>query len=193
MNEIPKDIERLINRSLDGALSDDEALALDRELIRNPEARRLMDELRDNDHVAGLALEDALGDAGVPFDVSSLPDRGRVVADRVGMWGRWLAPGAVAAALLGLVVAQFPFGAPNARRDVAVDPDHSTPIAVRPPVARAIDTVRPPMLNVGTGRPRVNRNTGIDVFGVMGDDGNIYWIQVDRVRTVRRPARSDPF
>jgi hypothetical protein len=40
--------------------------------------------------------------------------------------------------------------------------------------------------------PRVRRHTGRDVLGVVGDDGNIYWIEVDRTRTVRQPARVLP-
>ena len=45
------------------------------------------------------------------------------------------------------------------------------------------------MHNVGTSPlgPQIKRNTGREVFGVVGDDGNIYWIQVDRIRTMKRP------
>ncbi len=193
MNELPNNIELLINRSLDGALSDDEELTLNRELIRNPDARLLMDQLRDNDQAAALAMKETLGEAGVSFDVASLPERERAVGGRVSAWSRWLAPGAVAAALLGFAFAQLPFGTPVLHPSVAGNSSQTQPIAGVQPGVRHIDTVRPPMLNVGTGRPKVNRNTGVDVFGVMGDDGNIYWIEVDRVRTVRRPARSGPF
>ncbi len=48
--------EALICRSLDGALSDDEQLTLNRELLRNPAARRRMDQYQANDALAGEAL-----------------------------------------------------------------------------------------------------------------------------------------
>ena len=39
---------------------------------------------------------------------------------------------------------------------------------------------------------RIKRDTGREVFGVVGDDGNVYWIQVDRIRTMRRPRLPAP-
>ncbi len=45
------------------------------------------------------------------------------------------------------------------------------------------------MRSVGShaGETRIRRVTGREVLGVVGEDGNIYWIEVDRIRTIRRP------
>lgn len=45
------------------------------------------------------------------------------------------------------------------------------------------------MRTVGTnpGDTRIRRITGREVLGVVGEDGNIYWIEVDRILTIRRP------
>ncbi|MCH7597054.1 MAG: hypothetical protein IID35_10895, partial [Planctomycetes bacterium] len=52
MSNIDENLERLIVRSLDGDLSEDEQLDLDRELIRNPDALRLMEEYGSIDRLA---------------------------------------------------------------------------------------------------------------------------------------------
>ena len=31
---------------------------------------------------------------------------------------------------------------------------------------------------------------GRDIYGVMGEDGSIYWIEVDRMRTLRKPKQA---
>ncbi|MGI0149747.1 MAG: hypothetical protein ACREDF_09495, partial [Thermoplasmata archaeon] len=51
------------------------------------------------------------------------------------------------------------------------------------PIRRA--SVNPDLLRtVGTTR----RSTGRDLLGIVGDDGNVYFIEVDRTRTVRLPS-----
>ncbi len=45
------------------------------------------------------------------------------------------------------------------------------------------------MQNASTPLPmRVQRDRGRETIGVLGEDGNIYWIEVDRTRTVRKAA-----
>ena len=39
------------------------------------------------------------------------------------------------------------------------------------------------MRTIGTTR----RSTGRNVLGIIGDDGNVYFIEVDRTRTIRLP------
>ena len=39
--------------------------------------------------------------------------------------------------------------------------------------------------------PRMRSDTGREVIGVVGEDGNLYWIEVDRTRTIRVPASSE--
>jgi hypothetical protein len=56
MSKIDEQLERMISMAIDGELSDDEQLQLDRELMRNPAARRLMETYQANEAAAGLAL-----------------------------------------------------------------------------------------------------------------------------------------
>ncbi len=62
MNPSDKDIERLIVRRLDGALTPDEELELDRQIIRDPQVRRLLEEYQRIDEWAAAALDAALVD-----------------------------------------------------------------------------------------------------------------------------------
>jgi hypothetical protein len=190
MANVDKDIEKLIVRGLDSELSEDEQLALDRELIRNPEARRLMDEYRRIDEVTAAVLHDALGGNRMPLDPDTLPSRAGSPPIRRYHRGWWLVPGAVAAALLAVVVGLRP---PQVRFPVTAP--FSSPVPyVRgpgsvqtPPIITSRSGPREFMRTVGNHpMPRVKRSTGRDVFGVMGEDGNIYWIEVDRVWTLRQ-------
>lgn len=192
MANVDKDIERLIVRSLDKALSEDEELRLNRELIRNPQAQRLMEEYKRIDELAGAALHDALDRDGVPLDPDMLPSRTKPAPAGRYHRGWWLVPGAIAAALLALVLARFPV-APSSEPVVA-DRDDRAPSAVPLVVPRLSQDgdSRPEgyMRNAGmspTGR-HIRRDTGREVIGVVGEDGNIYWIEVDRIRTIRQPG-----
>ena len=184
MSNTDQDIERLIVRCLDGVLAEDEQLTLNRELIRDPEARRLMDDYRRADELAAAALAQAFGDDTVGFDPSSLPDQA-VPQVQVGVHrGWWMATGAVAAAMLAIFVGLPPLS-PTPGSGLA-DGGPEVPLVqgpLRSPVAGAIEA---PMRNASTA-PQINRSTGRDVLGVLGDDGNIYWLEIDRSRTVRRP------
>ncbi|MCH7840741.1 MAG: hypothetical protein IID38_10975, partial [Planctomycetes bacterium] len=104
MTNANDDMERLISRRLDGELTEDENLELDRELLRNPQAHRLMEEVRQMNERAGAALSQVIGDRVTALDPSSIPGRDettRLLRHRP--W-RWLIPGAIAAALAALVI-----------------------------------------------------------------------------------------
>ena len=60
MNTNQDKLEILIGRSLDGELDDAQQLALDRELIRNPEMRELLEDAKavDAEHAYVQAFED---------------------------------------------------------------------------------------------------------------------------------------
>ena len=188
MTHVNEDIERLIVRHLDGALSEDEELALNRELIRNPAAHRLLEEYKQVDELAGAALEQAFTNDGLPFDPQTLsaPSRRRRSGGYYRIW--WLVPGAVAAALLALAIPRPP-STPDAGRPPAVAgldeqprrmPRHDDPIRNAP--GGVMRQVSSPAM------PRVKRDTGREFFGVLGDDGNIYWVEVNRTRTVRQAS-----
>ena len=173
-------IERLIVSRLDDALSEDEGLTLDRELIRNPEARSLLDDYKRIDELASSALKHALDSEQEPLDFQALPPRRQSPARRPSHRGWWLASGAVAAALLAIVVARM---STTPSMDRAITDNRPIPPALSTPAMRE----QPGVMRNASTRPRIRRNTGREIFGVIGDDGNIYWIEVDRTRTFRRP------
>lgn len=189
MSNVDKDIERLIVRSLDGELSEDEALALNRELIRDPEAHRLMESYRRADELAAAALERAIGAGGPSFDPMQLAASSAKLPKRGWHRGWLLLPGAVAAALLALMI-RLPAAPPadsSAGAQLATGDrgsmQHSVPV-----VGNARKAGGPLMRNVDM-RPRIKRDSGREVLGVVGDDGNIYWIEIGRVQTVKKPSR----
>jgi anti-sigma factor RsiW len=58
MSGVSEHFERLICRRIDGELSDEDRLALDRELLRNPAARDLLDRYSAADEIAGEVLHE---------------------------------------------------------------------------------------------------------------------------------------
>ena len=187
MNPVDPKIERLIVRQLDGEITEAEQLQLNRELLRNPGAHRLWEEYRALDATAGEVLQDLLGDRHTSFDPTTIP--APLTAKRPQLVRRhWLLlTGAVAAAILALAIPQ-PAVTTNNQPGSFVEKTGTQPIIV--------DNVRRPapvnaeglMRNVSM--PSVQRETGTDVFGVLDENGNVYWIEVERTRTLRRPARN---
>ena len=204
MISVNKDIERLIVRRLDGALTEDEELRLNRELIRNPEARQLLEDYERVDALASAAMADVLGGDQEDVDVSLLTEHTPTPSRQVGYHrGWWLLPGAVAAALLALAIPRISFdGAgpsqPSFKQPQVVDGSSDSriePAGVNQPSIGQVGST--PLHRGGDSLsrnvsqlPMTSRQTGRDVLGVMGDDGNIYWIETDRTRTIRQtPAR----
>jgi len=190
MASVDKDIERLIVRRLDGALTDDEALRLDRALIRNPEAQAMLEDYRRVDTLASAALADVLG-GEESFDASTLTPRESAEAPVPAIYrrGTWFIPGAIAAALLAMVLptpswhqqdgSQAPGRTSHSSR-------FSRPVGTIDPHGAAPREFGSPSLQHNVSHlPRTKGQTVRDVIGVMGDDGGIYWIEVDRSRTVR--------
>lgn len=193
MSELDEKLESLIVRQLDGELSADEELALQRELMKNPGARMLADEYARVDALAGAALRETL----VPSRSSLRQPTVAVEWPRQHHWSRgWLfIPGAIAAALLAMVV-PFPGAQPVRNEPVPAATSPSQLHAGRPQGsiprmgAASSDGV---MRNVSDSpwlAPRVRRNTGREVIGVQGDNGNLYWLEISRTRTVRQPERA---
>jgi len=176
MQEHEDNLERLISRSLDGELSSDEQLELDRELIRDPRARRLMEDYRELDARSRNALG-AMADGQFTLRPHAA---GPLIPLRRGWRVRafWLAPGAIAAALLALLVPRPAFeGTPPPQ-------PMSYPAEFGPLTDAPADGMYRP---VSSTLPSVQRATGRDLVGVVGEDGNVYWIEVERTRTVRLP------
>ncbi len=181
-------IEEMILRSLDGRLSEEEQLELDREVIRNPEARRLMDSYRKLDELAAGALQ-----AAVPQREASLDPEGWIagVDQKAPRWRHrnwWLAPGAVAAAVLALVInyATLPQVGPRGYVD---GNDVARPKVVMPGGSVGAFGPEGPVRRVSNGpQERIKRDTARDYYGIQGEDGRIYWIEVDRTRTIKKPT-----
>jgi hypothetical protein len=187
MVSVPEDIERLIVRRLDRSNTDDDELRLNRELIRNPDARRLLDVFEHNDSLAAAAFRSAFGQDKLSFDPMALTGLTLPRSHGHGRRGWWMWAGAAIAAMLAIVVARVPFrmtGTPAASRT------GDRPGLVANDLQRPLEqTSTAPQWNVFAPRselPAVKRQTGREVFGVMGDDGNVYWIEVDRTRTLKK-------
>ena len=178
-------LESLITRALDGEMTSDDRLTLDRELIRRPELRGMKEISERIDAIAGPALRGLLDDAEAPR--LTLP--ARPVSPRPARYHRawWLMPGAAAAVLAGLLwLARSPNNAPPIARDAHVAPtQHSS---------GSFGDVGSPYSTEGFStpaafqQPRIDRQLGRDVLGVLGRDGNIYLIETDHVRTVTQPG-----
>lgn len=182
-----EDLERMIVRRLDGELSEEESLALDRELIRNPDARSLLEEFEHADRLASAALSAVLGGRADSFDAAALPDQHLSPVASSTHRGWWLGVGVAAAAALAFSVARLPMHDTSSEMTQRTIPIVNTPI-VSNPLQPGPETGF--MRNVSAAAPSIRRNTGREIISVMGDDGNIYLIEVDRSRTVRRPGRS---
>ncbi len=191
MNPVDPKIERLIVRQLDGEITEAEQLELNRELLRNPGAHRLWEEYRALDATAGEVLQNLLVDRHTSFDPTTLPSpvTVTVTATRPQFVRRhWLLlTGAVAAAILALAIPR-PAVTTNDHSASFVEKTGAQPILVD-------NTRRPRPVNAdglmrNVSMPSVQRETGTDVFGVLDENGNVYWIEVERTRTLRRPARN---
>lgn len=187
MSNMDENLERLIVRSLDGDLSEDEQLDLDRELIRNPDALRLMEEYGSIDRLAVASLEALV--CNDDFHVEAPSEIG-AQRERRGRHHRgWmLVSGAIAAAVLAIVIPRSAILPPEQREAIVQKAAPTTPRDF--PGVRELQN-QGMMHSVANGvlRPSVQRRTGRDLIGVIGDDGNLYWIEVERTRTVRFPQR----
>ncbi len=182
-------IERLINRKLDGELTEDEQLELDRALIRSPEDRGLLEELLHIDSLCGAAVRDGCcadgGDAGFSTEV---PRIGTVRPRRKRTW--WVMPGALAACLGWLVVGGL---VSDSGDRLGLTVDSSSPIEAPELTGFPELTATRPIdaggfRRVGTGEGLTNGRRDTGVYGAVGDDGKVYLIEVDRFRAVRRPV-----
>ena len=189
MQEVDKNIENLIVRRLDGELAEQDELALDRELIRNPAAREMLDSYERMDQLASGALKSVIGTQQTQIDVQSLPKRAVALHRTSHRWMWQLATGAIAAAILAVFVARFTPGSMPSQTPVVnnLQPRAIPPVITVAPNLPGRENV---MRNVGNTRPKTWRDTGRETFGVVGDDGNLYWIGIDRTRTAK-PNRSE--
>ncbi len=187
MNPVDPKIERLIVRQLDGEITEAEQLELNRELLRNPAAHRLWEEYRALDATAGEVLQDLLGDRQTSFDPTTIPAPATATRPQFVRRHWLLLTGAVAAAILALAIPR-PAVTTNNQPGSFVEKTGAQPILVDS--ARRPRPVNADGLMRNVSMPSVQRESGTDVFGVLDENGNVYWIEVERTRTLRRPVRS---
>ncbi|MGD2109572.1 MAG: hypothetical protein PVI86_09290 [Phycisphaerae bacterium] len=189
MSDAEKDIERierLIARKLDGELREDEELELNRELIRNPDARRLMEDYERIDGLAATALTESLSYNTVPVESTVLARPPQPSLGHKHHRGWWLVPGAVAAALFAVMLGRFA-PTPPTTSETPVAEDRRSPLENRIPVVERPGPASDLHRNVGL-RDKIKRDTGREIIGVVGEDGNLYWIEIDRIRTFKQPG-----
>ncbi len=185
MSKVNEQSERLIVRSLDGMLTSEEELELNRLLIRDPAARLLRDEYALLDSQASRALREQ--DTDRPIDLDAVFSAATPQSNRSWRVHRgWLMiPGAIAAAVLAMVIPRPDF---PQRMGESTRPGGGA-ISLTTPSDPWATHENGLMRTVGT-VPRVRSNTGREIIGVVGDDGNLYWIEVERTRTIRIPPSS---
>ncbi|MHC4445390.1 MAG: anti-sigma factor family protein [Planctomycetota bacterium] len=94
--------ERLINRKLDGELTETESLELDKLLIRSPQAQALLEEYQQNDTMTAEALQSALSETDTSKQITT---KWADSAQPKKIWWRYLtAASAIAAVIVFAVV-----------------------------------------------------------------------------------------
>lgn len=152
-SKVDDPLERLINRQLDGELSPEEELELNKILIKHPTGRSLMEEYERNDHLAKMVLRASLSPEEFrPLLQAELPARSLW---RPALWGLGAA-GAVAAAAVILALGTSFFqptmpgnvttpprlaGKPTTRIARVDEPNATTPGTKLEPVGRPMPLV----------------------------------------------------
>ncbi len=174
-------LEQLINRRLDGELTESESLELDKMLIRSPEARALFEDYQQMDSLAGECLRTALTD-----ELETRPSLDATGTRRTG-WHtmrQWVGLGA-AAALIALILAGLPWiwkaDAPPATPMVnRSDPPASTNASPVP--VNAQDAT---ILGHRNRQQHITRN----IIGVMDEENqSLYLLEVQREDTTVQPV-----
>lgn len=175
--------EQLINRRLDGALSDAESLELDRLLIRSPEARTLLEDYQRMDGLAVEAMQSVFQESRI--DASFRPGTLHRIPP-AGAGKRWnLAMALAVAAMIALVLA----GLPSKWRQLhEVEPqlaDQPTLPAVRMGDPAYVNAPVDEIHGTRDQRQHITRN----LIGLMDDKGEgIYFLEVQRKDTTVTPV-----
>ena len=197
VSEINERVELLIGRKLDGEATPDEQLELDRELLRSPEARALLETYDRIDAEARDVLREVVrvGDGGPLRLVTADCRSGRYASVR----RNWMLYASALAACLALALLVKTPGARSPRQGgqppvmVQTTPSAGWPEAVGGPRAVPVTTASDVgVYRVGDfGRQRTERFTNRDYLLVPGSDGRLYLLQVDTTRERRRPTEDE--
>lgn len=195
MNTADDHLERLISRKLDGELSADESLELDKHLIRDPSAQQLFEESERIDELARVFLGEVCAESEERVHVAASaqePTRRR----------RWIGVvPAIAAACLALFIAWPMFSPTEPEQDTIVDggplpgarpeappatvPNEVPDVLSRPALARSDD-------RFGGLRPLRETGTRLDYYGVLDEKTNeLFLLEVRHQTTAQRRGRFD--
>ena len=195
MKEVNDRIERLIVRRLDGEITPDEELELDRELLRLPEARALLESYQAIDELSAEVIATCAGRPSADQPLRLVPSGRPPARTKRHSW--MLYASALAAGLALVIIWRTPEAAPPqatpGEMQVArgsASPDRPTPKHVVPRVGESGGDVG--VWRVAD-RPaqRLERFTDRNVILVPGRDGNVYLLNLDNVREVRQPTRQE--
>jgi hypothetical protein len=198
MSELEERIERLIVRKLDGMLTEDEELELDRILIRSPEARRVYEDYRRIDDLASQSLASLFpesGKAGIG-GMPGIPHSMKGPSGRARSYRRvWWALTGLAAACLAALLYLSPSDQGPAEPVVRSRWNNPGADNRGGSVGKLKNGFEKPSPVVPVGFPGgvTDRFVDREWIGVRGDDGNIYWLEVTRTRTLTRPGRGFGF
>ncbi len=195
MNTADDHLERLISRKLDGELSADESLEMDKHLIRDPSAQQLLDESERIDELARVFLGEVCAESEERVHVAASaqePARRR----------RWIGVvPAIAAACLALFFAWPMFSPTELGPSTIVDggplpgvrvevpsgtvPNDPRDVLSRPALARSGE-------RFGGLRPLREKGTRLDYYGVLDEKTNeLFLLEVRHQTTAQRRGRFD--
>ncbi|MFQ5490216.1 MAG: anti-sigma factor family protein [Phycisphaerae bacterium] len=177
-------IERLIVRRLDGELTANEQLELDRALVRDPAARQLLEDYGRIDRAAADALACAFASPGVVEARASI----RLTdphSDRRGAYSKlwWALPAAIAAGIAIMVV--LTESSPTTQQVAVRQPQAPVPGEVAP--THVVPEGRSPILQTRYAPGKIERSTTTDDLYIVGADGNLYVIERQHISTARKP------
>lgn len=190
MRPLDEHDELRIVREIHGELGDEESLLLNRDMLKDPELRRVHEAYAEINRLAGESLSELLskparlaGEAGAAgIDPCSAANRAEVRRRgvRVSWWRRveqWFVPLSAAAAFLMAVAMPAPPSGTSSTASKGVDGrvgtfrSPSTGMTFNQPVSTAQGHIQ-------------RRDTQRDVIGVIGKDGRYYILELNRTRAV---------
>jgi anti-sigma factor RsiW len=193
MHEVSERFERLITRHLDGELTSEERNELDRELLRNPAVREMMEAYTAIDAVAAKVVADcAARGSGPHLELTGSGPMMQAHAPR----RHWMLWASGLAACLALVIL---WRTPPAPPDSTPTAGGQVPAAAGQQLSpvrslRPVPVVGAPGEEAGVwpvvhqSPPEVDRVTDRNVLFLTDEAGNVYMINVDHVREVQKPT-----
>ena len=183
-------LERLISRKLDGELTRDESLELDKCLIRDPAARKSLEESERIDRLTEALLDEV---CAVRYEVL-LPASGQTVARRRMRWFGAIPAAAAACVALFFMWPMFSTPSPSPR-DVGDERIAQAPLDVEPSIGvKDSDQPKPDALLASHPdrpaklRPLREHGTRLDYYGVLDPETQkLYLLEVKHQTSTQRP------